>query len=477
VAPGSAVVHARLDGKSGSATVEVSAVPVASLELDALQVTVAEGQSRTLVAIAKDASGGILHGRPFSWTSQDPTIATIDESGRLTGILAGSTSVTATSAGHSATAHVTVTLVPVASISVSPSTPVIEIGEQRQLQVIVKDAQGNLLEGRQVQWSLDNANASITPGGVLTGLRNGYVTVTAASEGVSTSIGGTIVEPIQYDWDLLYHRANLAGESELFTLSLSGGSVPFRLNAGTVSRGATGSPDGLRVAFAVSMTDLIGERIDDLFAVDRNGMNMKRLTTAAGIDDSPDWSPAGGRIAWVHWEIDGRSDIWVMNPDGTGQVNLTADMPATGIRREPAWSRNGTRIAFAQFENGPNGTTASIWIMNADGSGKQQLTSTLTGFDASPTWAPGGQEIAFTRYYAGEPDITVVDVNAGTLRRITLAGSEAGPAWSPDGSMIAFTMNGQSIYTMRPDGGQLRLRTMDPTWGGGLAPAWINRQQ
>jgi TolB protein len=231
------------------------------------------------------------------------------------------------------------------------------------------------------------------------------------------------------------------------------------------------------VAFAVSMTDLIGERIDDLFAVDRNGMNMKRLTTAAGIDDSPDWSPAGGRIAWVHWEIDGRSDIWVMNPDGTGQVNLTADMPATGIRREPAWSRNGTRIAFAQFENGPNGTTASIWIMNADGSGKQQLTSTLTGFDASPTWAPGGQEIAFTRYYAGEPDITVVDVNAGTLRRITLAGSEAGPAWSPDGSMIAFTMNGQSIYTMRPDGGQLRLRTMDPTWGGGLAPAWINRQQ
>jgi TolB protein len=115
--------------------------------------------------------------------------------------------------------------------------------------------------------------------------------------------------------------------------------------------------------------------------------------------------------------------------------------------------------------------------MNADGSGRRMLTTTLTGFDSSPTWSPGGQSIAFSRYYGAESDITVIDIESGTLRRIPLAGYESSPAWSPDGSMIAFSKNGNALYTMRPDGAQLRLRTTNPTWGGGLAPAWISRPQ
>jgi Tol biopolymer transport system component len=452
--------------------------PVASVELDLTQVNLHEGASRTLVATARDATGKILSGRKVSWLTLNAAVATVDTTGRLTAVHNGSTVVTATVEGHSASADVTVVLVPVSQVVVSPGAAVVEIGEQRQLQAVAKDVQGNVLDGRVVQWLVDNGNASVTPEGMLTGLRRGYVTVTASSEGMSTSIGATVIEPVPYDWDLLYHRVKQTGESEIFILPVSGGATPFRLNAGNVSRGATASPDGSRIAFAVSQNDLAtGGRIDDLFAVDRNGLNMKRLTSEAGIDDSPDWSPAGARITWVHWELEGRSDIWVMNADGSEKVNLTADLPAPGVRRDPTWSRDGLRIAYSEIESGPEGTTSSIWIINADGSGRRMLTTTLTGFDSSPTWSPGGQSIAFSRYYGAESDITVIDIESGTLRRIPLAGYESSPAWSPDGSMIAFSKNGNALYTMRPDGAQLRLRTTNPTWGGGLAPAWISRPQ
>jgi Tol biopolymer transport system component len=276
----------------------------------------------------------------------------------------------------------------------------------------------------------------------------------------------------------VYYRMTAASNSELFVLEPGSGKAPVRLNAGTVSRTPTPSPDGSRVAFAVSMDVLgTGEHIDDIFAVDVNGLNMKRLTTAVGYDGSPAWSPTAPRIAYQHWEIDGRSDIWVMNADGSAPVNLTPDMSAAGFRSAPAWTRDGTRLAFAQVENGAAGSTASIWSMRADGSDKRQLTSTLTGFDASPTWSPDGVHLAFVRYYAGEADITILDTSNGALTRVPFPGLEANPAWSPDGDLIAFTYVGtRNLYTMRPNGSHVRLRTIDPAWGGGYGAAWITRQ-
>ena len=112
--------------------------------------------------------------------------------------------------------------------------------------------------------------------------------------------------------------------------------------------------------------------------------------------------------------------------------------------------------------------------MNADGSNKRQLTSTLSGFDAGPTWSPDGARIAFARYYGYEDDITIINISTGELSRIHLEGIEANPAWSPDGELIAFT-SGNGVYTMRPDGSRVRLRTVDPSVGGGIAPSWIAR--
>jgi uncharacterized protein YjdB len=449
--------------------------PVVSVELSHTTASIEEGESLTMTAVARDADGRILDGRAATWSSDDPSVVSVDASGRLTGNKPGQSRVVVTIEGRTASAVVTVRAISVASVTVSPSGFVIEIGETRQMAAVAKDARGRVLPDRTVQWSVDSDAAIISPDGKVMGVRNAYITIQASSEGVTGAAVATVVPTEPTEFDLVYHRHSNSGDSELFVLTPGTGTAPQRLNAGTVSRTPTPSPSGSRIAFAVSMTLQIGGRIDDIFAVDRNGMNMKQLTNLAGADDSPAWSPNADRIAFHHWDAL-RSDIWIMNADGSAPQNLTGDMPAEGYRSEPAWSADGSRIAFSERQSGPNGTTSSIWIMNADGSGRQAVISDSPAFDASPTWSPDGTRLAFVRFYGAEADITIVRIADGSLTRLPLAGLEGKPAWSPDGSLIAFSSGARNeLFTIQPDGTRLRQRTLHATWGGGLAPAWIRR--
>jgi TolB protein len=168
--------------------------------------------------------------------------------------------------------------------------------------------------------------------------------------------------------------------------------------------------------------------------------------------------------------------------DGSGMRKLTTALPAgVSNARHPAWSPDGRRIAFTAALNGQH----KVWIMNADGSGARQLIFDF-GFDVSPTWSPDGTQIAFSRYNAATPvngwDIVIVSAAGGPASQLELVGDQTLPAWSPDGRYIAVTgttvagQGLQNIYTLRPDGSGLRLRTVNPAWGGGIAPAWVSRQ-
>ena len=473
--PGVALIRASSESVSGEATVTVSTAPVDRVELSQATASIEEGESKTLVAIAKDAAGRILEGRQVTWTSDQPSTVAVDVSGTLTGLTAGQTRIVAMIEGRSAAAVVTVRAAAVATVAVSSTGFVIEIGESRQLSAVVKDARGRELRQKPIQWSVDSDAAIISPNGMLLGARNSYITIQASSEGVAGRAVATVVPAEPTAFDLVYHRHLNTGVSELFTLTPGTGAAPTRLNAGTVSRSPTPSPDGLRIAFAVSMATPIEGRVDDIFAVDRNGMNMKRLTILDGADDSPAWSPTGNRIAFRHWDGD-RSDIWIMNADGSSPVSLTSDMPTEGPRGAPAWSADGSRIAFSELINGPPGTISSIWVMNADGSEKRAVISDSPSFDTSPTWSPDGTRLAFVRYYSGEADITIVRLSDGALQRIQLIGLEGMPSWSPDGALIAFSSgSSNNLFTVQPDGRNLRQRTVNPAWGGGLSPSWIRR--
>src|SRR5206468_4102752 len=177
----------------GTATITVSTVPVASVTVSPSTASVPVGQTVQLTATPKDASGNPLSGRPVSWGSSNTAVATVSGSGVVTGVTAGAATITATSEGQSGTATITVSTVPVASVTVSPGTASVQVGQTVQLTATSKDASGNPLSGRPVSWGSSNtAVATVSAGGLVTGVTAGAATITATSEGQSGTATVTV---------------------------------------------------------------------------------------------------------------------------------------------------------------------------------------------------------------------------------------------------------------------------------------------
>jgi len=141
--------------------------------------------------------------------------------------------------------------------------------------------------------------------------------------------------------------------------------------------------------------------VDDLLS---NASVPRNLTNSPDmIDDDADWAPNGTKIAFTsHPVTDSPNDsthteIYAMNPDGTGLQRLTHN---DYEERAAAWSPDSTRIVF-MCELGPvNPKTGvkffELCLMNADGSGLVQLTYNAA-LNAAPSWSPDGQTIVFHR--------------------------------------------------------------------------------
>jgi len=120
----------------------------------------------------------------------------VTTTGRVSGVAAGSATITATSEGQAGTAAITVTTVPVASVTVTPASAALLTGQTIQLTATPKDAGGNALSGRVVAWATSNGSvATVTTSGLVIGVAAGSATITATSESKSGSALVTVVVP------------------------------------------------------------------------------------------------------------------------------------------------------------------------------------------------------------------------------------------------------------------------------------------
>src|SRR5437867_517646 len=198
VVGGSTALAATSEGQSGSSAVTVTAgpLPVASVTVSPASASVPIGQAVQLTATPKDASGNPLTGRTVTWASSNTSVGTVNASGLVTGVVAGSTTITATSEGQSGTSVVTVTLVPVASVTVSPAPASVQAGQTVQLTATPKDANGNTLSGRTVTWASSNTSVgTVNASGLVAGVAVGSATITATSEGKSGTSTITVTTP------------------------------------------------------------------------------------------------------------------------------------------------------------------------------------------------------------------------------------------------------------------------------------------
>ncbi len=171
-----------------------------------------------------------------------------------------------------------------------------------------------------------------------------------------------------------------------------------------------------------------------LVRLDRSGKNAVVLTE--GFQDrDPAFRPDGADLIFVRRSLDGsgRSSIFRVSPDGSGQQDLTADFALPVADANYSW--DGRRIAYSAVVGGND---QDIYVMNADGTGVTQLTSGPDR-DAHPSFSEDGSTVVFER----GTGISTVAVSGGPVTALT-DGSlvDTRPSYCPPGNVVVFSRNG-----------------------------------
>jgi Tol biopolymer transport system component len=293
---------------------------------------------------------------------------------------------------------------------------------------------------------------------------------------------------------------NRDGNQEIWVMDADGGNRAQLTRTGEPGVDASGraqpawSPDGTRIAYSSS-----GEARDEdqdeleIYVMNADGGETQRLTNDHVLDATPAWSPDGTKIAFAHLSGVGKQNgdgvIVVMDPDGSGRVELTrhTEAPDEVFDSHPAWSPDGRLIAFTRVTYAPSGPEPQVAVYTVDPSGGGERLLVEDAGEAR--WSPDGSAIAFTSFRdqngktcfeecSPSGEIYVARADGTELTRLTTSeADDHSPTWSPDGRWIAFVSDRSNrneheneIWMVDADGGGLRRITTNDVWD--LEPAW-----
>jgi Tol biopolymer transport system component len=222
----------------------------------------------------------------------------------------------------------------------------------------------------------------------------------------------------------------------------------FDLDGGAVIRIV---PLALTVAAAPAEAVLIvGKRVAgnrDLYLVDENGRELSRLTTDTAEDYGADWSPDGRRIVFTSKRA-GRAEVYVANRDGSEPRRLVEAAPDRTYN--PAWSPDGGLITFYR-EKGDG--RDQVHVVRPDGSGDVNVTNDTLN-NIFPGWTPDGR-IVYGRGSKTSPTLAYTVRSDGRDKGPLFAIHSFFTRYSRDGSRIAY-------LEQHPEGGGIRVVIADP---------------
>jgi TolB protein len=316
----------------------------------------------------------------------------------------------------------------------------------------------------------------------------------------------------------------------VFGKTYEGNTASVRVMAHTFAndllKALTGKPGFFLTKFVAAMKESF-KSPKEIYTLDWDGANMKKITAHKSIAISPAWSPKADRVAYTafafhdniksnnadlfiyeianakRWLVsykkginsganflpdgnnllmtisrEGAQDIFKITADGRTATAVT-NGPNRALNVEPAVSPDGKRIAFSSDRSGQ----PMLYVMNIDGSSVKRLT--FAGrYNSSPSWSPDGKTIAFAGHDGGHFDIFTVNADGTAMKRLTDAKKANGkaadnrdPSFSPDGRQVVFSSDrtgNKQLYIVDTDGVNERRITYDkfdweqPKWSPSL---------
>lgn len=188
---------------------------------------------------------------------------------------------------------------------------------------------------------------------------------------------------------------------------------------GTYMSSPAFAPDG-RIAFSARTST---SRDSDIFVTPPSASRFTNVTNYRGIDTSPTWSPTGTQIAFIS-DRSGSPQVWVMDADGSNVRRLVNE---GGHCDSPDWSPDGRFILYSW--QAPTQWKHDVYLAEVATGRLYQLTSGR-GSNESPHWSPDGRHIAFQSTRTGKKQIFIMNADGKNLKQISAYGINESPSWS-----------------------------------------------
>ncbi len=256
------------------------------------------------------------------------------------------------------------------------------------------------------------------------------------------------------------------GTKEIWSMDFDGSNEKRLTSFNSITTMPAVSPDGTRLAFT---TFAKGQPRLMMYST-VTGRFIPFLNPQASVNAQPNFTPDGKNVLFASTADPRFMNIYISDLDGGGLRRLSN---VRAVEAEPKVNpKNGHDVLVVSGRGGMQ----QIYMMNIDGADPVRLT-TGEGEASNPAWNPNGQHIAFswTRGYApGNWNLFIMDVSSRETVQLTHGeGRNENPSWAPDGRHLAFSSNrtGKSqIFTMLADGTEVRQLT---TQGNNYMPVWV----
>jgi WD40 repeat protein len=452
------VVFARCGGSGGpdgggTPTEPPPRLIAASLSVTPATINLALAATQQLTVTARTADGQTIASPVVTWSSSNPSVVSVSSAGLITALARGSATITASVDGVPGTSAVNAGA-STHVLTLAPATYSLAAGDSLQL-TPTYSVDGVTQPTPHITWmSSDSTDVRVGAyGRVISDGPDATVVITATTDSASATATVTVrhvtknLPRIIYDLQVGPPNAPIYYGQVRVLYADGTGDVRVTPPVQDV-QGWDVAPDGRSIVAMYGSTALNGGPFYGKVAGLHVNIDPYAETALAHIMNTPTWSPDGRKVAFTRSQANLETDLFVINADGSGEQQLTT---LSGFLSQPRWSPDGRTILFVHADAG----VAHLWKVGADGTGVQRLPTVATAENAS--WSPDGTRIAFD----DNRNVWVMNADGSGATRITdacPAGSACDytewmmfPTWSPDGTQIAYG-SAREIVIAHPDG-------------------------